>query len=301
MRLISFVEPTMLTLNSKNTERAYRRALTHFASWHALNGEPKLARDTVVAYMNELKEVKPGMSSQFYVQTLSAIKKLCEYLSDERKLDHYKYIVIAAIKADSVKSEPTGTLVANEDLAAIFKVCLEESKPIGVRDASIIATLHATGMRRSECTNLEMTDLKTGFFLLRDTKNNEQRRAYLNDGARRYLARWLTIRGQDDGPVYLKIKGKKDDQEVLREPLNEQAIYSLLRKRMKQADIEKPYTPHDFRKTFISRQLEAGTDIPVIAKMTGHRAWQTIEKYDLGWQERMKKAAGAIETPFVEV
>jgi integrase/recombinase XerD len=51
--------------------------------------------------------------------------------------------------------------------------------------------------------------------------------------------------------------------------LTPQGIYYLLKKRAKRAGV-KSFTPHDFRRTFVGDLLDAGVDIPIVAKMAGH-------------------------------
>jgi integrase/recombinase XerD len=106
------------------------------------------------------------------------------------------------------------------------------------------------------------------------------------------------------GPLFRKIRlypsKKERSQVVLVDRLKDAAVYNMLKQRAIQAGMEDSFTPHDFRKTFISHLLNSGeTDPMTIARLTGHKSIETIQLYDLTVDNRAKKAAQAIETPYI--
>jgi len=54
----------------------------------------------------------------------------------------------------------------------------------------------------------------------------------------------------------------------------------LLKKRSFEANI-KHCSPHDFRRTFVTRLLESGIDINTIRQLAKHSDIQTTARYDL--------------------
>ena len=81
--------------------------------------------------------------------------------------------------------------------------------------------------------------------------------------------------------------------------LTPQAIYYLLKIRAKRAGV-KPFTPHDLRRTFVSRLLDAGVDIAIVAKMAGHSNIQTTARYDRRPEEAKQRTAKLLQIPYIE-
>lgn len=128
-------------------------------------------------------------------------------------------------------------------------------------------------------------------------KRSKQRIAYLGDGAVAALIAWLQTRGNDTGPLFLSVKRGGHLRHGRR--LSPQSIYYLLKTRAERAGV-KPFAPHDLRRSFVSRLLDAGVDIAIVAKMAGHSNIQTTARYDRRPEEAKKRAANLLRIPFPE-
>jgi integrase/recombinase XerD len=147
-----------------------------------------------------------------------------------------------------------------------------------IRDAAIISILFGAGIRREEITKLDLDDYNSEDpNLLIRGKRSKQRIAYLGDGALAALMKWLVVRGKDSGPLFVSLKRGGSLRYGCR--LSPQSIYYLLKVRAKRAGI-KPFTPHDRRRTFVSRLLDAGVDIATSQKWLQHSNIQTTVRYD---------------------
>jgi len=73
----------------------------------------------------------------------------------------------------------------------------------------------------------------------------------------------------------------------------------LLKIRAQKAGV-KPFTPHDLRRTFVSRLLDLGVDIAIVAKMAGHSNIQTTARYDRRPEEAKRRAANLLQIPYAE-
>jgi site-specific recombinase XerD len=131
--------------------------------------------------------------------------------------------------------------------------------------------------------------------VIRHAKGNRDREADLTDRAEQYLHEWLAIRGDEAGPLFCRIR--KNGALVQGRPLTAQAVYNVLKKRAAQAGIDELFTPHDFRRTFVSNLLEAGADLATVSKMAGHANVQTTAKYDRRDREARRKVAALIKVP----
>jgi len=204
-------------------------------------------------------------------------------------------------KARSVESVKGNTLPAGRELQAgeisgLMGVCEDDPTPAGARDAAMIALLYSCGLRREESVSLNLGnyDPDSGDLKILQAKRNKQRIAYLVNGAARAMADWLSLRGGDPGPLFWPInKGGR----LANRRMSTQAVYNMLAKRGCEAGV-KNFSPHDFRRTFVSDLLEAGADISTVAKMAGHASVTTTARYDRRPEESKRKAAGLLHVPY---
>src|SRR5687768_5394827 len=183
---------------------------------------------------------------------------------------------------------PAGRELLVDEIASLIQNCIEDGTPIGIRDAAIISILFGAGLRREEITKLNLDDYKPEDAKLEIRgKRSKQRIAYLGDGALAALTTWLELRGKYAGPLFVPLKRGGALRYGCR--LSPQSIYYLLKIRAKRAGV-KSFTPHDLRRTFVSRLLGAGVDIATVAKMAGHSNIQTTARYDRRPEEAKQRA-----------
>jgi site-specific recombinase XerD len=102
------------------------------------------------------------------------------------------------------------------------------------------------------------------------------RLAFLTADAQDRLGRWLEIRGQSGGPLFVSV----DKAGTLgTEPLRGQSVRYILQSRAEQAGV-KPFSPHSMRRTTATIALERGVDLAIVQKMLGHRHLSTTALYD---------------------
>jgi integrase len=82
--------------------------------------------------------------------------------------------------------------------------------------------------------------------------------------------------------------------------MTSQAVLLLRQRRVEQARVQ-PFTAHDLRRTFISDLLDAGADLSVVQKLSGHANVGTTARYDRRREEGKRRAAELLHVPFVEV
>lgn len=229
---------------------------------------------------------------------LSALRGVLEQtwlLGQMSAEDYHRAARLAPIIGETL---PAGRELLAEEIVSLIQNCIEDRGLIGVRDAAIISVMLGCGLRRQEITtlNLEDYDVEDAKLVIHG-KRSKQRIAYLGDGAAAALKDWLEIRGKDTGPLFLSVKRGGHLRHGRR--LSPQSIYYLLKIRAKRGGV-KPFTPHDLRRTFVSRLLDAGVDIAIVAKMAGHSNIQTTARYDRRPEEAKQRAAKLIQIPYVE-
>jgi integrase/recombinase XerD len=156
----------------------------------------------------------------------------------------------------------------------------------------------AAGLRASELVGLAMADvaIRSGEITVREGKGGKQRITYMNEDAGAAVASWLALRGPRPRPVLCPV-GWSGRITVRR--LSTQAIYQRFRLREGQAGLEKPLSPHDSRRTWISALLDAGADLAVVQQMAGHESADTTAAYDRRQEQSKRRAAGLLRFPLM--
>lgn len=226
---------------------------------------------------------------------LSALRGVLEQAWLLGQLSAEDYHRAARLSPVNGEALPAGRELSAEEISALLQDCMKDPRPIGTRDAAIIAMMFGTGLRREEVTRLNLNDYDAEKEkLVIQGKRSRQRTAYLVDGAIVALRDWLRFRGQDTGPLFLSVK--KGGKLIYGRRLTPQAIYHILATRAKRAGV-KFFTPHDLRRTFVSNLLDAGVDIATVAKMAGHSNIHTTARYDRRPEEAKQRAARLLNIP----
>lgn len=227
---------------------------------------------------------------------LSALRGVLEQawlLGQMSAEDYHRAARLAPVIGETL---PAGRELLAEEIAALIQSCIKDQSSLGIRDAAVISILFGCGLRREEVTMLDLSDYDlANTKLLIHGKRSKQRIVYLGEGSHAALTDWLEIRGSGTGPLFLPVK--RGGNVCYDHRLTPQAIYYILQNRAKRAGV-KPFTPHDLRRTFVSRLLDAGVDIATVAKMAGHSNIQTTARYDRRSDEAKRRAAKLLQVPY---
>lgn len=194
-----------------------------------------------------------------------------------------------AIKVKGVKGTrlPVGRNIGGSEVAAMLRVCLEDTSPAGVRDAALIAFLQSTGGRRAEAASARREEYDPGDRTLRIIgKRDKQREVDIHEQAAVYLGRWLAALDRTSGPLFCPIDKWGN---LKARHLSTSSIAKIVNKRRVQAGLP-PLGPHDFRRTFIGDLLDEGVDLATASRIVGHESPATTAKYDRR-PRRTRKAA----------
>ena len=194
-----------------------------------------------------------------------------------------------AVDIPCIKSgrELKGRCLSEGEIDALMQVCFADPTPIGYRDAALIAIL------RGAVVNLNLSDFKAGSLKILSGKGGKDRTVYLPDGAVTVVKDWLKVRGAEAGALFCHIN--KAGVVTLRQ-LSSQAVLLILEKRGKEAGVSE-FSPHDFRRTFISDLLDSGVDIVTVQKLVGHATTDQTARYDRRGEETKRQAVQFLSIP----
>lgn len=185
---------------------------------------------------------------------------------------------IQAIDRIPGKQVPAGRCLSSKEIGQLLRACQRDPAQ-GLRDAAILALLAYAGLRRSELTGLNVADYssRNGQLIVREGKGQRQRELLLPRVARSHLRQWLQDRGATPGPMFCQLA--KDGDGYVTQRLSALRVYGILKRRAREASVA-PCSPHDLRRTFVTRLLEQGVDFNTARQLAGHEHIQTTALYD---------------------
>ena len=224
---------------------------------------------------------------------LSALRRVLKETVRLELMDANDFARAVDIPCIKSSQELKGRCLSEGEIDALMQVCFADPTPIGYRDAALIAILRGAGLRRGEVVNLNLSDFKAGSLKILSGKGSKDRTVYLPDGAVTVVKDWLKVRGPEAGALFCHIN--KAGVVTLRQ-LSSQAVLLILEKRGKEAGVSE-FSPHDFRRTFISDLLDSGVDIVTVQKLVGHATTDQTARYDRRGEETKRQAVQFLSIP----
>ncbi len=158
---------------------------------------------------------------------------------------------------------------------------VDRTTSAGIRDAAILETLYASGMRVSELVALEMDDLffEIGFLKVIG-KGNKERLVPVGEHAQKSIEHYLELSRKEF--LSQKKPEKSKNRVFLNQrggPLSRMSIWNIVNSYAEKAGITKNVYPHIFRHSFATHLLEGGADLRAVQEMLGHSSIITTEIY----------------------
>lgn len=281
----------------------YQEELTRYLQFIKL--EKSLSKNSITSYENDLRRYLKFLSDDLRIQDLSGVtlQHIENYLEELSAMDlsvssiarnvssirgFHEFAVVEGIAeanpAELIelpkKAQNLPEVLNQEEVAAIIDIPNRENDA-GIRNAAILETLYATGMRVSELVSLDLDSMifEIGFIRVIG-KGNKERLVPVGEMAQSALEHYIeTVRPKfqsDKNPqkaenkVFLSQRGN---------PLSRMSIWNIVNDAAKRAGIEKNVYPHIFRHSFATHLLEGGADLRAVQEMLGHASIITTEIY----------------------
>lgn len=260
---------------SPNTIEAYSLDLGKLIQFIELMqmkvGPNELKLTDLQAYIKWIAEL--GMSERSQSRIISGIKAFYKYCLQEEIVRQDPTELLSAPK---LKKALPDTLTFEEIEALIAKI--DQSKPEGVRNKSMLETLYSCGLRVSELINLRRSHLYLDIGFVRVIgKGDKERLIPIGSDAIKHLQIYLQEirtkqvekKGNED-LVFLNKRGSK---------LSRIMIFYIIKELCIKAEIKKNISPHTFRHSFATHLVEGGADLRAVQEMLGHESITTTEIY----------------------
>jgi len=253
------------------TAAAYASDLSTLASFLARVGRglDEVEGHDLSTFLTERSRAGLGARSQ--ARLLSAVRGLFSYLVAEKHVRRDPTELVDSPRAP--KKLPV--VLSREEVLALLSAPDEET-PRGIRDAAMLHTMYAAGLRVSELVSLSLGDvnLETGF-VQAFGKGGKRRLVPLGAPARRRIERWraeVRARWAPEGSraLFVTDRGK---------PMTRQGFFVLVRRYALIAGISKTLSPHKLRHSFATHLLLGGADLRTVQTMLGHADITTTQVY----------------------
>jgi len=255
------------------TVQAYGQDLSRFvkfAGGRGLASANAVRTIDILEYLAHLTEKRLSARSQ--ARRLVTLRQLFKYLKGERVCDANPTEEIDLPRFGRKLPEFLSVDEVDRLLAAP-----DRRTPRGARDAAMLETLYATGLRVSELVRLRLRDVNfDAGYLLAYGKGRKERLVPIGAVA-------LTgLRAYIDGPRDAFCKGRAAEALFLTRlgsPMRRQSFWKILGQYAVATGIRKHLSPHKLRHSFATHLVERGADLRSVQAMLGHADIGTTEIY----------------------
>jgi len=258
---------------SQNTIESYYRDLVRFTAYLKSRKVNNIeAVDTALVLKHIIALRNDGLSPKSRARHLVSLRGFFKYL----------------LYIDEVDSDPTRTIdlpkttLKLPDVLTIDEVqrllnAPDLSRPAGMRNAAMLETIYAAGLRVSELIHLKMgnVNLEAGFVRVMG-KGTKERIVPIGSHARDRIddytstTRVLLLKSRISEYLFVARAGK---------PMTRQGFWKLLKGYARSCSLIKEITPHSLRHSFASHLLEGGADLRSVQIMLGHTDISTTQIY----------------------
>lgn len=167
--------------------------------------------------------------------------------------------------------------------------------PPGYRNKVILELLYCSGMRISELSGLNFSDLNIENNEIRVFgKGSKERIVLISDRVKNYLNIYIksvrpllntdgpkNIETKDCSPLFINKTGFR---------LQPQSVRVAIKETVEMLNIPKNVTPHVFRHSFATKLLNHGADLRVVQELLGHSSISNTQIYTHVTTEKLKQA-----------
>jgi integrase/recombinase XerC len=170
-------------------------------------------------------------------------------------------------------------VLSHDEILSLLRVDFPEDV-MGQRDRAMIELFYSAGIRLSELTEINLSDLDVpgGLIKVRG-KGRKERIVPVGRPALEALGVYMKQRREleakrpqsdRDDPLFLSRRGAR---------INPRGVARVLERVVRQSGIGRHISPHALRHSFATHLLDAGADLRSIQEMLGHRSLSTTQKY----------------------
>ena len=260
---------------SENTIEAYvsdLQKLQDFAEQNQMNITPiTISYEHLQEFLYQISKI--NYSERTQARWISSIKGFFSFLlEDELREDNPSALLetpkLGLYLPDTLSLEEIEKLIS----------ATEENTDLAKRNRCMIEVLYGCGLRVSELTELQISNInfKENYLKIQG-KGDKVRFVPLADYTADFIKNYINnIRSKQ------KINPKHSDILFLNSrgaQISRQMVFLIIKEIVRKAGIQKNISPHTFRHSFATHLLQNGADLRFIQEMLGHSSITTTEIY----------------------
>jgi site-specific recombinase XerD len=269
---------------SKRTRRAYKQDVQNFMrtlNIHSYDELRQVDHRAVIAWERIMREIDKAAPSTIR-RRLAALSSLFKHLV---RHDHAEKNPVGEVERPAINREEGTTLAFSKLQARKLLDTPADDTIEGLRDRAILSVGLQVGLRRAEIAALTVGDLhqNRGYDSLRVVRKGGRHEALaINPQTAQRIRAYFEKAGHAadiDGPMFRPLRRNRKNQ-VTRRAMNPDAIDRVVRKFAAKIGLDRGYSAHSMRATFITTALENGAQLEDVQKAAGHRDPSTTKLYD---------------------
>lgn len=262
-----------------NSTEAYRRDLTALADSTSVPLR-EMKVDHIRRFLASL--VEDGQKSSSQARKLSALRHFFRYLVRSGVRESNPMEAVERPKP----SRPLPKTLSQSEVESLL-LAPDVHVPLGQRDKTMLELMYACGLRVSELTSLQLSQLRLEpGFLLAFGKGRKERAIPLGRSALTCMVFYLDhtrplLSRRPNDVVFLNRFGNQ---------MSRQSFWRMVKKYALQVGIDRTkVSPHVIRHSFATHLLNHGADLRAIQMMLGHSDLSTTQIYTAVSGERLRQ------------
>lgn len=268
--------------SSTRTVRAYEDSLTRIRKHLAGKSWTKCRADDFREYLFVL--MRENAARSYIRLQFSALRTFYKFLRLRKGLARDPSSELELPKLHKNLPIVLTRTQIDELLTAPLKAELEKQAPrwMRERDIAILELFYSSGLRLSELTALDVSDVDLYTESARIFgKGRKERIAPIGLPALEAIQKYRAAANVHNGPLFINKSRKR---------ISPRSVWLTLRRYLRYTSIPIAISPHKLRHSFATHLLDGGADLRSVQALLGHASLSTTQIYTHVTVERLKKA-----------
>jgi site-specific recombinase XerD len=286
--------PFILRSTSEETRRTYGRTVREFFVFVGMRHPTEICSEDILRWRDQLTSQNRRASTVVF--KLAVIRSLFEHLC-ARGVIGLNPASSKLVASPALSESPAGRALTAKEVRDLLSGP-DRSVPTGARDYALMLVLLRLGVRANEACQLKTTDLQWshGRWVVRlRVKGGAERTLPVPNDVKQAIDEYLKIDAErrsiqrSNSSSYIFQPHTNYRTLVFDKALSPRSAWNIV---SRWADLVGlgPLSPHDLRRTAITKALDQGLTYRQVQMMSGHKDLKTVMRYDHGRQNLEQNA-----------